>query len=132
MRISDWSSDVCSSDLAGGRLLSRKTGEIIPVPIIFSRVGFAEIPAPRAVRGLGRRPIASRATPFPVAQPHLRCAALPIIGAQTGRTPVIAAGRWAHDGERKRVVWGTRWCVRVIPGGPANIKTTTEREKTKS
>src|SRR3546814_6486424 len=60
--------------LAGGRLLSRKTGEIIPVPIIFSRVGFAEIPALRAVRGLGRRPIASLATPFPVAQPHLRCA----------------------------------------------------------
>src|SRR3546814_12382033 len=60
--------------LAGGRLLSRKTGELIPVPIILSRVGFAEIPALRAVRGLGRRPIASLATPFPVAQPHLRCA----------------------------------------------------------
>src|SRR3546814_14549082 len=99
MRISDWSSDVCSSDLAGGRLLSRKTGEIIPVPMIFSRVGFAEIPALMAVRGLGRRPIASLATPFPVAQPHLRCAALPIIGAPAGKTPVIAAGSSSHDGK---------------------------------
>src|SRR3546814_15913378 len=90
--------------LAGGRLLSRKTGEIIPVPIIFSRVGFAEIPALRAVRGLGRRPIASLATPFQVAQPHLRCAALPIIGAPAGKTPVIAAGSSSHDiSEERRV-----------------------------
>src|SRR3546814_19728397 len=77
--------------LAGGRLLSRKTGEIIQVPIILSRVGFAEIPALRAVRGLGRRPIASLDTPFQVAQPHPRCASFPIKGATPGTTTVIAA-----------------------------------------
>src|SRR3546814_20923744 len=79
--------------LAGGRLLSRKNGEIIPVPIIFSRVGFAEIPALRDVRGLGRRPIASPATTFPYATPNLRSAAHPIRSATAGTTPDLPTGR---------------------------------------
>src|SRR3546814_15129346 len=41
MRISDWSSDVCSSDLPGQRVVTRKLVDLALRPFLFGQVGAA-------------------------------------------------------------------------------------------
>src|SRR3546814_9602393 len=96
MRISDWSSDVCSSDLAVARsapgimlragiavraarflggarggIFRAQSFEIIPTAIIFGGVAFAKIPAFGAVRRLGRRAVAGVGAAVAIAQTQL-------------------------------------------------------------
>src|SRR3546814_8345712 len=55
MRISDWSSDVCSSDLPGEGAASKAEPSPQPSPVN-GRGGKSEAPAPEAAAATGRKP----------------------------------------------------------------------------
>src|SRR3546814_15625753 len=104
MRISDWSSDVCSSDLTGR-----------PVPLPF-REPFCSPPDPVHIIadfcGLERD---AESRP----QLHPRFMRLPIRSSTTpGSARVEVSPR-----DRKSVVQGTGGSVRVVSGGSRYIKT---------
>src|SRR3546814_10927395 len=120
MRISDWSSDVCSSDLAAG------TRALIMIDAINERGGIA-IWESRLVAFLAtadRFPhvvvvLSCRTTFLPTSCPTLtrkRCRALPIL---------------ALPGDRKSVVSGKSVAVRVDLGGSRIIKKKYTRKQKK-
>src|SRR3546814_16270195 len=116
MRISDWSSDVCSSDLAaavarsapamiGAVLIAARVAplrplalfafllvealKIVPVAVIFRRMVGAEIPAFAAIGRFGRGTVAGPVATMPVAQAHLLRLTRCAIAAPAGKTPVV-------------------------------------------
>src|SRR3546814_19586147 len=111
MRISDWSSDVCSSDLAEAALTHvtvycdgpRNQFDIPPVEAVRqyvdTREGFASVSVVR--------------------QPHNLCQAQPIINGGTQmleqHEAVLAKANSLIDGQS--VVSGRRWTVRLVQGG---------------
>src|SRR3546814_16011542 len=99
MRISDWSSDVCSSDLSGG-----------PRPGSHSRAGRASI-GPVTTRAYTDGACSGNPGPggwaWAVPDGHYASGA----AAQTPNQRLEITADRKHDGERKRVA------VRVTPGG---------------
>src|SRR3546814_18635574 len=127
MRISDWSSDVCSSDLAGFTsppVNDGACGALEPKLLIFripnpdSRFSTAErlvIPAPLVLRV--RRP---RHQLLQAAADARDQRGLLVLrrGSRGLRLLVRATGRLGLDvADRKSVVWGKRVSVRVNHGG---------------
>src|SRR3546814_15804038 len=107
MRISDWSSDVCSSDLGGARW--RKSRSTLRQPISTrSRTRARTCP-------LRRKPGDSNEGSYScgrIRHPHKR--------GKLG--PPEAAGRNRRTADRKSVVRGKRVSVRVDVGGRRNNK----------
>src|SRR3546814_14187042 len=104
MRISDWSSDVCSSDLPPGRPSRRLLGERIPAVAVLDlqhpQLGVDAAPALDIGVGVGLRHrllAGGRPPPGPLA--------------------LVLAGR-----DRQSVVEGKSVSVRVDHGGPRLIK----------
>src|SRR3546814_17290318 len=104
MRISDWSSDVCSSDLGGKADGAKAGGGAQARPCSGDRTGASET----------------------------GCGAVPYAGGTAGRKPVDRKGsgsrgvRNLHQSgsplDRKSVVLGKSVSVRVDPGGRSNIQ----------
>src|SRR3546814_19753885 len=98
MRISDWSSDVCSSDLAAARHGSR------------AGAARSKNPSPRRARGAPSCPGGNWSPPH---------------GARRGRTRKEPGGSRSTPpsrGDRKRVEKGKRVSVRVDLGGRRYVK----------
>src|SRR3546814_18492387 len=109
MRISDWSSDVCSSDLSPGGL------------IVFERLLFvaALLLASRAAEARPQEPL----QPLKDRYCHAVTAATdPIVAPAPSRFTCGGEPSGYADGDRKSVVQGKRGTVRVIYGGRRVIK----------
>src|SRR3546814_13207492 len=107
MRISDWSSDVCSSDLG------RNPRSVVPVERIGVAPGFlaaAALSPPVLPRRREARHRGDRIAAMTGEQIHVRIAVEP--PRRTGRQPGT---------DRKSVVKGKRGSVRVDLGGPRII-----------
>src|SRR3546814_21118138 len=114
MRISDWSSDVCSSDLAAGRL---RTGRpAFPLALHDAVPGRER--ASRA-RRFGRSAGGGAGDHGPAAR-------------QEAVDAAAAFGRRAGAEDRKSVVWGESVSVRVDLGGRRIIKKKTQNLETTS
>src|SRR3546814_13151966 len=109
MRISDWSSDVCSSDLAKlGALAKKWTRRCVEEP--------AELAStPPSIRAYRQPTVGLRAQD----RPH---GLKPRLSAVIGRSTQIEA-------DRKSVVWGKSVSVRVDPGGRGIIKKKKKKRK---
>src|SRR3546814_16687734 len=108
MRIRDWSSDVCSSDLGDTRVLCTASVETSLPPWLRGK-GKGWVTAeygmlPRATHTRGRREAAS--------------------GKQSGRTQEIQ-----RLIDRKSGVWGTRVAQRVYLGARRNFKKQKKQQK---
>src|SRR3546814_15173677 len=101
MRISDWSSDVCSSDLRNARRAVRDVS----------------IDPPLGRRGQGQRPVLLSTVPQRL--PHL------LDPPACGRADCARAATGAGTADRKSVVEGKSVSVRVALGGRSVIKKTT-------
>src|SRR3546814_15245667 len=106
MRISDWSSDVCSSDLSMVRLVGH--GRNIAAPAGDFHPGFAS-PVRFAV-----------AVPKPLPRLSLRAPFTHHDGID--REQQAALMQSVAKADRKSVVWGKRVCVRVYLGGRRTVK----------
>src|SRR3546814_15351382 len=106
MRISDWSSDVCSSDLTFDRRSRRDMADGPAMPRF----------APQAVVGAAVAHIVER---------RIGTDACPDGGQLGGSFQIGAAARCDYR-DRKSVVEGKRVSVRVVLGGPGSIKKKTK------
>src|SRR3546814_18469505 len=110
MRISDWSSDVCSSDLAGARSGARGAAPVgIPVKGRWDHHQHRRRPEAQRQRQLGR----ARQLPVRTERRHLHLCDRRLWRKQS-QLPRLA---------RKSVSEGKQGPVRVDLGGPRNIKT---------
>src|SRR5690348_4278954 len=67
-----------------------QTGEVVPVLVVLGGVPFAEIPALRAVRSLGRGTVTDFPAAFAIAQAHpRRVPPLVAVGAPAGEAPIV-------------------------------------------
>src|SRR3546814_14833417 len=107
MRISDWSSDVCSSDLVGerGELAAQAGRHALALPLADARL----------VVGPHRR----RQDVRPGADVG---EAVVVTGHRGGDVRARAGPREQPAGDRKSVVQGTSVAVRVGPGGRRTLK----------
>src|SRR3546814_16001084 len=107
MRISDWSSDVCSSDLAQGR-----TGPRQKIPP--QRHGLRGCILGRAARRLSAHRLAAVGKQY--FGPHLKSAVLRQC-KRRHRAPAGAAKGSEPRPDRKSGGGGKGWAGRVVPGG---------------
>src|SRR5690349_7943002 len=78
-----------------------QAGEVIPVLVVLGGVSFAEIPALRAVRSLGRRTVADLPAAFSIAQAHPgRVPPLVAVGAPAGKAPIVRPLLLRHQRSR--------------------------------
>src|SRR3546814_14971673 len=110
MRISDWSSDVCSSDLPSAPIDARLNSPIGPKRIFARRVGLNR--NHRAVNGVNLHKYCQFGG-IPQANRHLiLTACLPFL-ARAKRVNIMVESAFSPPpesprGDRKRVVWGKR------------------------
>src|SRR3546814_18451587 len=123
MRISDWSSDVCSSDLAGAQARRAPAWRLalrLPPPA-------CEVGKPGALHRLRARSAPHRAAAIAA---RLRASR----GARTQRRGValrrraVAALSTTTGTDRKSVVWGKSVTVRVDLGGCPVLKKTNPKQ----
>src|SRR3546814_18995445 len=115
MRISDWSSDVCSSDLPNDHAVASALADLQPYALIATEQGIA-----RGDLGEARRLLAlmERIDPQAPSLPRLKggIADIERIAAEH------AAEQASAQEDRKSVVWGKGGYVRVELGGRRKIK----------
>src|SRR3546814_11745710 len=137
MRISDWSSDVCSSDLVASIMSPRARLALaadLAMVVIFAAIGRAEHDRGNVVLG-----VLETAWPFLVGV-LVGWLLVRLLGRRealdlgAGVTVVIIAvvvGMLLRvvigEGDRQRVVWGTSVAVRVDRGGGGILTTTTKK-----
>src|SRR3546814_16200337 len=128
MRISDWSSDVCSSDLPSG--VRQVAARLLPARHIAgpdAGRGAGSVDGRLGRRIAGRRQAAARASlsRAPSFRVHARAGRRRAEGA-AGRGQPCPSG-----GDRKSVVWGKSVSVRVdLGGGRIITKKTNQKSKT--
>src|SRR3546814_16209430 len=115
MRISDWSSDVCSSDLPCARSCSARGGWSPRTRHSGKRAVAGRQPFAPDRGGSGYSPQASRAPPADLGRG--RCGT----HAYRAASPPARLARYVRS-DRKSVVLGTRVSVRVDIGGRRTIK----------
>src|SRR3546814_2874776 len=97
MRISDWSSDVCSSDL----LAQRQVGESCGIGIGFDRIGLANL-SPRCLTGKARLPIRRNGSQLRYLRLEIKTECDPIVAQPLQAVQAIM--RINHGLDRKSVV----------------------------